>query len=70
MAAPCFSCAAGVILCGCPSRSELVIPLHSGGRVIGVLDIDSPMLSRFTEADRAGLERLAALVEEIVLGKD
>jgi GAF domain-containing protein len=58
----------GHIACDSASRSEIVIPLHSGGKVIGVLDIDSPVLSRFTEADQAGLEQIAALVEERVLG--
>ena len=58
----------GHIACDSASRSEIVVPLHKGGRVIGVLDIDSPVLSRFSEADQAGLEQLAALVEKKVLG--
>ena len=58
----------GNVACDSASRSEIVVPLHKGGRVIGVLDIDSPQLSRFSEADQAGLEQLAALVEEKVLG--
>ena len=53
----------GHIACDRRSRSEIVIPLHSEGKVIGVLDIDSPVLPRFTEEDRAGLEKLAIMLE-------
>ena len=53
----------GHIACDGASRSELVVPLRHAGRVIGVLDLDSPSLSRFTEADRAGFEALMAELE-------
>ena len=53
----------GHIACDCASRSEIVVPVHSNGRVAGVLDIDSPSEGRFTEDDRLGLEALAALLE-------
>ena len=53
----------GHIACDSASNSEIVIPLHAAGRVIGVLDIDSPLLARFTEADQQGLERLAQALE-------
>jgi GAF domain-containing protein len=54
----------GHIACDSASRSELVIPIGKGGRALGVLDLDSPSLARFSETDRAGLERLmAALVD-------
>lgn len=53
----------GHIACDSASRSELVVPLHQNGAVIGVLDLDSPILSRFTEADREGMERLARALE-------
>ena len=53
----------GHIACDCASRSELVIPLHRGSAVAGVLDIDSPRLARFTQADRDGLEALVRRVE-------
>ncbi len=56
----------GHIACDCASNSEIVIPLWRDGRVIGVLDIDSPLLSRFTDEDRAGLEVFARLVEEVI----
>jgi GAF domain-containing protein len=51
----------GHIACDAASRSEIVIPLIIGAALIGVLDIDSPELARFDAADRAGLERLAAI---------
>src|SRR5277367_2238421 len=51
----------GHIACDPVSRSELVAPLIEGGEVIGVLDLDSPLLGRFDEADRQGCEALAAL---------
>ena len=54
----------GHIACDSASNSEIVLPLHAGGRKIGVLDIDSPLLGRFTEADREGLSALVQLLEE------
>ena len=56
----------GHIACDSASRSEIVVPLRRAGKVIGVLDIDSPLPARFTEADRAGLERFAALAERLL----
>jgi len=52
----------GHIACDAASRSELVVPLVAAGRVVGVLDLDSPLLARFDDADREGCERLAALL--------
>ena len=54
----------GHIACDCASRSEIVLPLHKDGHVIGVLDIDSPLPGRFTEADEAGLAAIARAVEQ------
>ncbi|MGZ5920274.1 MAG: GAF domain-containing protein [Rhizomicrobium sp.] len=51
----------GHIACDSASRSELVVPLIRNGDVIGVLDIDSPIPSRFNAIDQAGIERLAAI---------
>lgn len=51
----------GHIACDSASNSELVVPLVKEGRLIGVLDLDSPSLARFTEADQAGIEQLAAI---------
>jgi GAF domain-containing protein len=50
----------GHIACDADSRSELVVPLIGNSRVLGVLDLDSPLASRFDEEDRAGCERLVA----------
>jgi len=55
----------GHIACDSASNSELVIPLVKEGRLIGVLDLDSPMVGRFSEADQVGLERLAAVFLEL-----
>ena len=52
---------AGHIACDSASNSELVIPLIKEGRLIGVLDLDSPSLGRFSEADQEGIEQLAAI---------
>jgi len=49
------------IACDAASRSELVVPLIAGDRVLGVLDLDSPTPSRFGAADQAGMERIAAI---------
>ncbi|MCE5979907.1 GAF domain-containing protein [Pseudomonas sp. JR33AA] len=51
----------GHIACDSASNSELVIPLVKEGRLIGVLDLDSPKVGRFSEADQLGLERLVAI---------
>jgi len=51
----------GHIACDAISRSELVVPLISGGRVIGVLDLDSPRPGRFDGDDQRGFERLAEI---------
>ena len=52
----------GHIACDAASRSELVVPLVSAGRVVGVFDLDSPRLARFDDEDRAGIERLTAIL--------
>jgi len=46
----------GHIACDAASQSEIVIPLMKQGEIIGVLDIDSPIVNRFSEEDRNGLE--------------
>ena len=55
---------AGHIACDSASRSELVVPLFSGERLIGVFDLDSPLPARFDADDQAGLEAIAALYVE------
>ncbi len=54
----------GHIACDSASRSEIVIPIHKNDKIIGVLDIDSPVLSRFSEEDRDGLEQLVKALEQ------
>ncbi|MCY1365513.1 Free methionine-R-sulfoxide reductase [compost metagenome] len=51
----------GHIACDSASSSELVVPLVKDDRLIGVLDLDSPKVARFTAEDQAGIERLAAI---------
>lgn len=51
----------GHIACDSASNSELVVPLVKDGQLIGVLDLDSPSVGRFSEEDQAGVERLAAI---------
>ena len=48
----------GHIACDAASRSEIVVPLFEGSRLIGVWDVDSPEVARFDDEDRAGMERL------------
>jgi L-methionine (R)-S-oxide reductase len=54
----------GHIACDAASRSELVVPVITGGRVIAVIDLDSPDLARFDMEDQAGIEALAALLSD------
>ncbi len=56
----------GHIACDSASNSEIVVPLHSGDSVCGVLDIDSPHLGRFSEEDREGLEAFARILESAI----
>src|SRR5215813_6668504 len=51
----------GHIACDAASRSEIVVPLIKGDGLLGVLDIDSPKLARFDDADQYGIEQLAAV---------
>ncbi len=52
----------GHIACDSASRSEIVVPLLTGAQLVGVLDIDSPILARFDATDAAGLESVAAVL--------
>ena len=58
----------GHIACDSASNSEIVVPLHRGKEVVGVLDIDSPLIGRFTERDRTGLEAFARILEQALYG--
>ncbi|OEC39266.1 GAF domain-containing protein [Pseudomonas sp. 1D4] len=51
----------GHIACDSASNSELVVPLVKSGVLIGVLDLDSPSVGRFSEADQVGIENLASI---------
>nr|WP_294577445.1 GAF domain-containing protein [uncultured Rhodopila sp.] len=52
----------GHVACDTNSRSELVVPLIRGETLIGVLDLDSPLLARFDAGDQAGCEALASII--------
>lgn len=57
----------GHIACDCASNSEIVLPLHNtNGEVVGVLDIDSPMLERFDIEDKEGLEKIVTAIEKML----
>lgn len=53
------------IACDSASAAEIVVPLRLDGHVVAVLDVDSPVLDRFSSADRDGLERLASVLEDV-----
>ena len=54
----------GHIACDSASESEVVVPLYRGTDIIGVLDLDSPRLNRFTEADARAMEEIAKIYVE------
>lgn len=54
----------GHIACDSASNSEIVVPIHKDGKIYGVLDIDSPYLNRFSEHDKAGLEKFVSILEK------
>ena len=56
----------GHIACDCASNSEIVVPIHVDGKIWGVLDIDSPLVGRFTEADQEGLEAVVRVLEKVL----
>lgn len=56
----------GHIACDCASKSEIVVPVHKNGALYGVLDIDSPVLARFSKADQEGLEAFVKVLEEFL----
>ncbi len=55
----------GHIACDSASRSEIVLPIRSGGRIVGVLDIDSPETGRFQESDEHGLAEVVKVLEKV-----
>lgn len=54
----------GHIACDSASNSEIVLPIRKDNKVIGVLDIDSPILARFDEEDKKGLQKLVEILEQ------
>ena len=56
----------GHIACDSASNSEIVVPLRVNGKVVGVLDLDSPWPGRFTEEDQAGLEAVAEILGQML----
>lgn len=56
----------GHIACDSASNSEIVLPIHVNGEIWGVLDIDSPLVGRFTEADQEGLEAVVRILEQVL----
>ena len=56
----------GHIACDCASNSEIVVPIHVNGKIWGVLDIDSPMIGRFSEEDKNGLEEFVKTLENVL----
>ena len=56
----------GHIACDSASNSEIVIPIHYKGKVTAVLDIDSPLFARFSEADEECLKDLVKVLEELI----
>ncbi|MDO5445572.1 MAG: GAF domain-containing protein [Eubacteriales bacterium] len=54
----------GHIACDSRSNSEIVVPVRAGGRIVAVLDIDSPLTGRFSEDDKKGLENFVSVLEE------
>lgn len=57
----------GHIACDCASNSEIVVPIHKNGTIVGVLDIDSPIKNRFTKEDQEGLEVFVKEIEDKVV---
>ena len=55
----------GHIACDTASNSEIVLPIFANGRIVAVLDIDSPLLARFDAEDQIGLERVATALEKL-----
>ena len=60
----------GHIACDSASNSEIVVPVHAGGAISGVLDIDSPVIGHFSEEDKEGLETFVRVLESILTEKE
>lgn len=60
----------GHIVCDEASESELVVPLIVDGKLVGVLDIDSPSPDRFSESDQSGIEEICEAFCATLSGRD
>ena len=60
----------GHIACDSASNSEIVVPVHAGGAISGVLDIDSPVIGHFSDEDKEGLETFVRVLESILTEKE
>lgn len=56
----------GHIACDSASNSEIVVPIIKDNRLIGVLDIDSPLMSRFDEKDKVDLEKFVSNIVKYI----
>ena len=56
----------GHIACDSASRSEIVLPLEKEGEIFGVLDIDSPILRRFSKEDETGLKEITEIIQKMI----
>ena len=56
----------GHIACDSASNSEIVLPVHHNNKVVGVLDLDSPLFNRFTKEDEDGLKSFVEVLEKII----
>ena len=56
----------GHIACDSASRSEIVLPLEKDGEIFGVLDIDSPILRRFSKEDETGLKEITEIIQKMM----
>ena len=59
----------GHIACDVNSRSELVVPVFAHGQIIGVFDLDSPLVSRFDDVDAQGVESLVRVLEAAIVAE-
>lgn len=59
----------GHIACDSASNSEIVVPVHAGDAIYGVLDIDSPLFGRFSDEDKTGLESFVHILESMKIIK-
>ena len=60
----------GHIACDAASQSEIVLPIIKGDRLIGVLDIDSPIKARFNEEDAEGLKDFVDILNKYLIWPD